>query len=277
MRRIKSIIAVFLVGLIMFTNFPETLNLYAGSETIAENSSVCLQNTDECCGHEHEHEAAGVCTGCECSEHEHEAAGICTGCECSEHEHEAAGVCTGCECCEHDHDHEVACDCCSDTHSDTSNDDALQQYTSYSTQDSAVNFEEKIKTFHNLTFKDLTGQITDRITENTIEANNMTYGISPAACAHVFNGSYTTVKEPTCTTAGKKEGRCTKCGEVVSTVSIAALGHSYGSWTTTKAATCTADGSRKRTCSRCSVSETQTISATGHTFNGSYTTIKEPT
>ncbi|HEY9059462.1 MAG TPA: CARDB domain-containing protein [Pseudobacteroides sp.] len=98
-----------------------------------------------------------------------------------------------------------------------------------------------------------------------------------AACAHTFNGSYTTTKQPTCTTAGTKEGRCTKCGEVVSTVSIAALGHSYGSWTTTKSATCTTAGSRKRTCSRCSISDTETIAATGHTFNGTYTTTKQPT
>jgi len=45
----------------------------------------------------------------------------------------------------------------------------------------------------------------------------------------------------------------------------------------TKAATCTTDGSQKRTCSRCKNVETQTIKATGHTFNGSYTVTKEAT
>jgi len=54
-------------------------------------------------------------------------------------------------------------------------------------------------------------------------------------------------------------------------------GHSYGSWTVTKAATCTTAGTEKRTCTRsgCTASETRSISATGHTFNGSYTVTKE--
>ncbi|EPR11474.1 hypothetical protein [Ruminiclostridium papyrosolvens] len=51
-----------------------------------------------------------------------------------------------------------------------------------------------------------------------------------AACAHTFNGSYETTKEPTCTATGTKVGKCTKCGVVVTTVTIPALGHSYGEW-----------------------------------------------
>ncbi len=100
-----------------------------------------------------------------------------------------------------------------------------------------------------------------------------------SASGHTFNGSYTTTKEATCTATGTKVGKCTKCGGTVSTTSIPALGHSYGSWSTTKAATCTTDGTQKRTCSRsgCSASETKTIEASGHTFNGSYNTTKDPT
>ena len=99
------------------------------------------------------------------------------------------------------------------------------------------------------------------------------------ASGHTFNGSYTTTKEATCTATGTKVGKCTKCGGTVSTTSIPALGHSYGSWSTTKAATCTTDGTQKRTCSRsgCSASESKTIEASGHTFNGSYNTTKDPT
>ena len=100
-----------------------------------------------------------------------------------------------------------------------------------------------------------------------------------SASGHTFNGSYTTTKEATCTATGTKVGKCTKCGGTVSTTSIPALGHSYGSWSTTKAATCTTDGTQKRTCSRsgCSASESKTIEASGHTFNGSYNTTKDPT
>ena len=45
-----------------------------------------------------------------------------------------------------------------------------------------------------------------------------------STCSHSFNGSYTTVKQPTCTAKGLKEGRCTKCGAVVSAISIKELG-----------------------------------------------------
>lgn len=39
-------------------------------------------------------------------------------------------------------------------------------------------------------------------------------------CRHNFNGSYTIVRQATCTQTGLKEGRCTKCGDVVSRVTI---------------------------------------------------------
>ena len=50
--------------------------------------------------------------------------------------------------------------------------------------------------------------------------------------------------------------------------------HSYGSWTVTSAATCTGSGSRTRTCSLCGVTETETIPATGHSYE---TTVTAPT
>lgn len=52
--------------------------------------------------------------------------------------------------------------------------------------------------------------------------------------------------------------------------------HSYGSWATTVSATCTGAGSKTRKCS-CGKSETQTVSALGHSYSGAYTVDNEPT
>ncbi len=100
-----------------------------------------------------------------------------------------------------------------------------------------------------------------------------------ACTSHSFNGSYTTTKYATCTATGTKVGKCTKCGKVVSTVTIPALGHNASStWTTTKAATCTATGTRVKKCTRCSaVAKTETIAKSSHAFSGSYTTTKAAT
>jgi predicted dienelactone hydrolase len=156
---------------------------------------------------------------------------------------------------------------------------ASSEGTSFAAQYIAASAARKMESNPNISVKEIREQITGGKVKKAIEANSTSDGIlyAAATCSHVFNGSYTTTKQPTCTTAGTKEGRCTKCGAVVSTVSIAALGHSYGSWTTVKAATCTTAGSRKSTCSRCSNVKTESISATGHTFNGSYTITKQPT
>lgn len=58
--------------------------------------------------------------------------------------------------------------------------------------------------------------------------------------------------------------KCSRCGDTTSTYSYTS--HSWGSWTTTKAATCTSSGTQTRTCSDCGNTETQTISATGHSY-----------
>jgi len=156
---------------------------------------------------------------------------------------------------------------------------ASQEGTSYSTGQVTAAAAKYLEINPFISSRELRSLMTDGKEKNSIISDRAGNGILHAAatCAHTFNGSYTTTKNPTCTAAGTKVGKCTKCGATVSTVSIPALGHSYGSWTTTKSATCTSDGSKKRTCSRCSGTETQTISATGHTFSGSYTTTKEPT
>ena len=85
--------------------------------------------------------------------------------------------------------------------------------------------------------------------------------------------------DATCTATGLTEGeKCVNCGTITTAQeTVAALGHSYGSWTVTKPATCTVAGSKERTCSRCGNKETQTIAATGHTWEKTYTVDKEAT
>ena len=86
-------------------------------------------------------------------------------------------------------------------------------------------------------------------------------------------------EDATCTATGLTEGeKCVNCGTITAAQeTVAALGHSYGSWTVTKPATCTVAGSKERTCSRCGNKETQTIAATGHTWEETYTVDKEAT
>ncbi len=58
--------------------------------------------------------------------------------------------------------------------------------------------------------------------------------------------------------------KCSRCGATTSSYSHTS--HSYGSWVITKAATCTESGTQTRTCSDCGSKDTQTISATGHSY-----------
>jgi len=82
--------------------------------------------------------------------------------------------------------------------------------------------------------------------------NNSTY--SGPCGAHQFNGSFTTVKEPTCTEKGLKEGRCSRCKTVVATKEIPPLGGSHqfnGSYKIIKEATCTEEGLKEGRCTKC--------------------------
>ena len=68
--------------------------------------------------------------------------------------------------------------------------------------------------------------------------------------------------EPTCTTAGKTEGKhCTNCNDyVIEQVTISAFGHKFGDWQITSHATETAAGQMTRTClNGCGTTERQTI------------------
>ena len=71
---------------------------------------------------------------------------------------------------------------------------------------------------------------------------------------------------PTCTTAGKSEGKhCSICNTItVKQTEISATGHNFNDWTVLLAATCTEVGSEERTCD-CGEKETRQIEALGHT------------
>ena len=110
---------------------------------------------------------------------------------------------------------------------------------------------------------------------------------------HIY-GSWTTIKEATCTSSGTKKHTCTTCGysETTSIPIIAhtyggwtsngtshwkeckcgdkeyTANHTYGEWTVTKDATCTATGTKKHTCTTCGYSETASIPMIAHTYGG---------
>ena len=83
----------------------------------------------------------------------------------------------------------------------------------------------------------------------------------------------------TCTAAGLTEGeKCANCGTVtIKQETVPAKGHAYGNWKVTKNATCTAAGSREKVCANCGGKVTETIGATGHKWNTTYTVDKGAT
>ena len=83
------------------------------------------------------------------------------------------------------------------------------------------------------------------------------------ALAHAPAKDYTVEKAPTCTEAGERVLRCTKCGDALDSEVLPAAGHSYE--TTEHAATCTEDGYTEKVCSVCGDCVTETVSeAHGH-------------
>ena len=81
-------------------------------------------------------------------------------------------------------------------------------------------------------------------------------GSSTTTCSHSSTSSSTT--NATCTAAGKTTVTCNSCGKVVSTTSIAALGHNYKY-------SSNGNGTHKITCSRCTYSSSANCTYSNNT------------
>ena len=79
-------------------------------------------------------------------------------------------------------------------------------------------------------------------------------------------------KAATCTETGLTDGsKCSVCEEIlVEQTVIAALGHDWDESVVTKEPTCTEDGTKLYTCQRCGETNTETIPATGHSYEESW-------
>ena len=84
-------------------------------------------------------------------------------------------------------------------------------------------------------------------------------------CTHSYTASVT---KPTCTAGGYTTYTCSKCGHSYVADQTAALGHGWSAWKTVQAPTCTAEGMEQRSCSRCGKTESRTVPALGHDWDG---------
>ncbi len=84
--------------------------------------------------------------------------------------------------------------------------------------------------------------------------------------AHEHTYTSAVTKEATCTEDGAKTFTCS-CNYSY-TETIPATNHSLGAWKETKAPTCTEKGEQTKNCKNCSYSETKSVNAKGHDFNG---------
>ncbi len=83
-----------------------------------------------------------------------------------------------------------------------------------------------------------------------------------------IEGKYTYSKRATCTTGGTETYTCNISGcNKIETNRIPAGSHTVEEWTVTKKPTCTEKGSRTGTCTTCGSTVTESIAATGHTYD----------
>ena len=90
-------------------------------------------------------------------------------------------------------------------------------------------------------------------------------------------GAWHTMLASTCTAAGTKELRCTRCQHVLATDTISALGHNW-EWVETSSASCTEAGVETKTCKHCGATDgtREGEPATGHEWSN-WTVTKAPT
>jgi len=99
------------------------------------------------------------------------------------------------------------------------------------------------------------------------EGGTVYYTTSTYTCEHE-DVSNVQAEEATCTEGGYTAGKyCNDCGQYIEGhEAVAPLGHSFGNWTVTTAPTCTAAGVETRECANCDETETQSVAATGHSY-----------
>ena len=107
----------------------------------------------------------------------------------------------------------------------------------------------------------------------TFEEGVVTVTATPP-CLHETTNTETV--DATCTTAGYTKVTCAECGEIISYVTVDALGHNNVETGRTEA-TCTETGSVTYVCSRCSETTTETIEALGHEYDTENAEIIEAT
>ncbi|MBQ6661904.1 MAG: InlB B-repeat-containing protein [Lachnospiraceae bacterium] len=93
-----------------------------------------------------------------------------------------------------------------------------------------------------------------------------------ATCNHKYE--WVTTKEPTCTTAGKSEYKCSICGNVRDGREIAFLGHNMKEKSRVDS-TCAKQGTITYECTRCKTTTKESIALKSHSY--SWVTTKEPT
>ena len=94
------------------------------------------------------------------------------------------------------------------------------------------------------------------------------YTSDPIKCEHT-DTTNTPAVAATCTTSGYTAGvYCNDCESYISGHKVvAALGHSYDSGKITTVPTCTANGVKTFTCGTCGATKTESVAATGHSYN----------
>jgi len=102
-----------------------------------------------------------------------------------------------------------------------------------------------------------------------IDEITVTYGsgggtVTP--CDHV-EGAWIVDREATCTVDGSKHTECTKCGQTISTETIAATGHNYGEWIELEVPTCDEEGMEARECSKCGDIDERPIAKVNHDWS----------
>ena len=86
--------------------------------------------------------------------------------------------------------------------------------------------------------------------------------ISPRG--HQVEEPWKVTVEATCTANGVEEKYCLRCGEVVETREILALGHERTKWSIVTEPTCITEGTKQKECIRCEYKEIEVLSATRH-------------